>query len=71
MAPPSDYSTLNSTMLRAKECIDALGHEYWPIFFDMGILTRASEITWSKPRDISGAIPCEGGMHLLIYVFAE
>ena len=71
MAPPSDYSTIYSTILRAKECIDALVHEYLPISFDMGILTRASEITWSKPRDISGAIACEGGMRLLIYVFAE
>ena len=68
MAPPSYFSTIYSTILRAKECINALGHEYLPIFFDMGILTKALEITWFKPRELSGVIPCEGGEHLLMYV---
>ena len=36
----------------------------------MGLLPKALEITWAKPIDMEGIIPCEGGMHLLMSVFA-
>ena len=41
-----------------------------PVYFDMGLLTKALEITWAKPVELQGVIPCEGGMHLLMCVFA-
>ena len=65
MAPPSDYSTIYTTLKRTKECVNALGQSEVPVYFDMGLLTKALEITWAKPVELQGVIPCEGGMHLL------
>lgn len=70
MASPSDKSTIYTTLKRAKESINMLGHESAPVFFDMGLLTKALEITWSRPVDLAGIIPCDGGMHLLMSLFA-
>ena len=36
----------------------------------MGLLTKASEITWAKSVELQGVILCEGDMHLLMCVFA-
>lgn len=36
----------------------------------MGLLSKALEITWSCPNQLEGVIPFEGGMHLLMSVFA-
>ena len=33
-----------------------MGHEYTPIFFDMGLLTKVLEITWVRPQELSGVI---------------
>ena len=70
MAPSSDYSTIYTTLKRTKECVNALGQSEVPVYFDMGLLTKALEITWAKPMELQGVIPCEGGMHLLMCVFA-
>ena len=70
MAPPTDYSTVYTTLKRVKECLNALGQTHTPVYFDMGLLTKALEITWAKPVDLQGVIPCEGGMHFLMAVFA-
>jgi hypothetical protein len=70
MAPPTDASTVYTTLKRAKEAINSLGQHYVPVFFDMGLLTKAYEITWANPDDLEGVIPCEGGMHLLMSVFS-
>ena len=60
MAPPTDYSTVYTTLKRMKECINSLGQAYVPVYFDMGLLTKALEITWAKPVDMQGIIPCKG-----------
>ena len=70
MAPPNDHSTVYTTLKRLKEAINALGHKHAPITFDMGLLSKALEITWSRPDDLEDVIPWEGGMHLLFSVFA-
>ena len=36
----------------------------------MGLLTKASGITWAKSVELQGVIPYEGDMHLLMCVFA-
>jgi hypothetical protein len=36
----------------------------------MGLLTKALEVTWARPEELAGVIPCEGGMHLLMSVFS-
>ena len=53
-----------------KEIVNSLGQENLPFTFDMGLLTKALEICWARPQELSGVIPCEGGMHLLISVLA-
>ena len=70
MAPPTDYSTVYTTLLRQKEVNSALGFQYAPVFFDMGLLTKALEITWARPEELSDVFPCEGGMHLLMSFFS-
>lgn len=68
MAPPNDYNTIYTTLLRSKDVSNELGHDFSPIVFDMGLLTKALEITWACPDKLSGVIPMEGGMHLLFAV---
>ena len=70
MAPPTDYSTVYTTLKRVKECVNALDQTHTPVYFDMDLLTKALEITWAKPVDLQGVISCEGGMHFLMEVFA-
>ena len=70
MAPPTDYNTIYTTLLRNKEIANSLGYKHLPIFFDMGLLTKALEITWAQPEVLQGIYPCEGGMHLLMAVMA-
>lgn len=62
MAPPTDPSTVFTTLLRLKETANTLGQEHIPVFFDMGLLCKALEVTWSKPDELNGVIPCVGGM---------
>ena len=47
MAPPTDHSTIYTTMKRMKEASNVLGQSQIPAFFDMAILTKALEIKWS------------------------
>ena len=70
MAPPTDYSTVYTTLKRVKECVNALGQTHTPVYFDMDLLTKALEITWAKPVDLQGVISCESGIHFLMAVFA-
>ena len=63
MACPTDHATIYTTLLRSKEAINALG-------FDMGLLSKAMEITGANPDSLSGVIPCDGGMHFLMSVLS-
>ena len=70
MANPTDYSTIYTTLLRSKEVMSALGQSYVPIMFDMGLLVKTLEVVWSRCDELMGVIPVEGGMHMLMSVFA-
>jgi len=70
MARPTEPTTVYTTLKRAKEALNVLGQQYVPVYFDMGLLTKAYEVTWAHPADLEGAIPCEGGMHLLMSFFS-
>ncbi len=52
------------------ETVNELGFAHTPNLFDMGLLTKALEVVWACPRDLSGVVLMEGGMHLLMSVFA-
>ena len=65
----TDLFTVFTTLKQQKEISNLLGHpDHTPVFFVMGLLTKALEITRFKPNKL--ACPCEGGMHLLLCVSA-
>ena len=70
MAHSSDPSTIYTVMLRLKEAANSLGQRYLPLCFDMGLYTKASEIKWSRPKELEDIILVEGGMHLLMSVIS-
>lgn len=70
LAPPNEPATVYTTLKRVKATAEELGQSHIPIFFDMGLLWKALEITWAYPQELSGVIPCEGGMHFLMSVFS-
>ena len=52
-------------------CINVLVQIYTSAYLDMGLFTKALEITWAKPMYMKYTFLCEGGMHLLITGFAS
>ena len=52
-------------------CINVLVQIYTSAYFDMGLYTKALEITWAKPIYMKYIFLCNGGMHLLITGFAS
>ena len=52
-------------------CINVLFQIYTSEYFDIGLFTKALEITWAKPMKLKYIFLCEGGMHLLIIGFAS
>ena len=67
--PPTDYSSYNTTLKGMQTCINVLVEIYTSAYFDMGLFTKALEITWAKPMYMKYIFLCEGGMHLLITGF--
>ena len=70
MASPTDFSTVYTTLKRTKEQMNALGQSVCPIFFDMGLLSKALEIVWANKSELDGVVPLEGGMHFLMACFS-
>ena len=70
MAPPSDQNTIYTILKRAKEEVNGLGFDSTPVYFDMSLLTKALEICWSRPNELAGVVPCDGGMHFVMAVIA-
>ena len=54
-----------------QSCINVLVYIYTSAYFDMGLFTKALEITWAKPMYMKYIVLCEIGMHLLITGFAS
>ena len=52
-------------------CINVLVQMCTSAYFDIGLFTKALEITWAKPMYMKYILLCEGGMHLLIKGFAS
>ena len=69
--PPTVYSSYNTTLKGMQMCIKKLVQIYTSAYFDMGLFTKALEITWAKPMYRKYIFLCEGGMHLLITGFAS
>ena len=69
--PRTVYSSYNTTLKGMQRCINVLVQIYTSAYFDMGLFTKALEITWAKPMYMKYIFLCEGGMHLLITGFAS
>ena len=69
LAPPNDLNAVYTTLVRTKEQMHSLGQFVCPIVFDMGLLTKALEITWAYPNEFESVLPMEGGMHFMMSVF--
>ena len=65
--PPTVCSSYNTTLKGMQTCIKI----YTSAYFDMGLFTKALEITWAKPMYMKYIFLCEGGMRLLITGFAS
>ena len=52
-------------------CINVFVQIYTSAYFNMGLFTKALEITWAKPMYMKHIFLCEGGMHLLKTGFAS
>ena len=50
MANPTEHQTIYTTLKRIKEAMNNLGQTNVPVVFDMGLLTKALEITWANPE---------------------
>ena len=68
---PIVYSNYNTTLKGMQTCINVLVQIYTPAYFDMGLFSKALEITWAKPMNMKYIFLCKGGMHLLITGFAS
>ena len=66
MATPTDKSTVYTLLLQMSELPTKLGQE-----FDLGILSKALDKKWACNEELSSVILCDGGMHLLMAVFAD
>ena len=65
--PQTVYSSYNTTLKGMQTCINEFVQIKTSAYFDMGLFTKALEITWAKPMYMK----CEGGMQLLITGFAS
>ena len=69
--PPTVYSSYNISLKGMQTCINVLVQIYTSAYFDMGLFTKALEITWAKHMYMKYIFLCDGGMHLLITGFAS
>ena len=52
-------------------CINVLVQMYTSAYFDMGILMKALEITWTKPMYMQYIFPYGGGMYIRVAGFVS
>ena len=55
LAQPTNYDTVYTALKRSNEQMKAIGQQYTPIVFNMGLLAKALEIVWSRSDELSGS----------------
>ena len=71
-APPSDFSTIYTTLLKLVEIANALGQEHVLITADLAIYSKAEQILWTEPDPLAGRVTMRlGGMHLTMALIAS
>jgi hypothetical protein len=71
-APPSDFSTIYTTLLKLVETATALGQEHILVTADLAIYSKAVQILWTEPDPLAGRVTMRlGGMHLTMSFMAS
>ena len=62
-APPSDFSTIYTNLLKLVEIANALGQEHVLVTADLAIYRKAEQILWTDPDPLAGRVTMRlGGM---------
>ena len=70
--PPSDYSTIYTSLLKLASLAGALGQDHILVTADMAIYSKAQQILWTEPDPLSGKVTMRlGGMHLTMAFIAS
>jgi len=71
-APPTDLSTIYTTLLKLVAVAEKLGQPHILVTGDLAIYLKAQQILWSKPESLAGKVTMRlGGMHLLMAFIAS
>ena len=65
-APPSDFSTVYTALLRLISVAKSLGQTHILVTADLAIYSKAQQIIWSKPELQDSITMRLGGMHLIM-----
>lgn len=70
--PPSDYSTIYTSLLRLVHLASALDQSHILVTADMAIYSKAQQILWTEPEPLNGRVTMRlGGMHLTMAFIAS
>ena len=71
-APPCDFSTIYTTLLKLVEVTNALGQEHVLVTAHLAIHSKAEQILWTEPDPLAGRVTMRlGGMHLTMDFIAS
>jgi hypothetical protein len=71
-APPTDFTTIYSILLRLVSLAKSFGQTHILVTADMAIYSKAQEILWAKPEDLTGKVTMRvGGMHMTMAFLAS
>lgn len=71
-APPTDLSTIYTTLLKLVAVAEKLGQPHILVTADLAIYLKAQQILWNKPESLAGKVTMRlGGMHLLMSFIAS
>ncbi|KAL8573646.1 hypothetical protein ACOMHN_007199 [Nucella lapillus] len=71
-APPTDLSTIYTTLLKLVAVAEKLRQPHILVTGDLAIYLKAQQILWSKPESLAGKVTMRlGGMHLLMAFIAS
>ena len=71
-APPSEFSTIFTTLLKLVAIADRLRQSHILVTADLAIYSKAQQILWTKPDLLKGKVTMRlGGMHLAMAFIAS
>ncbi len=70
-APPTELTTIYSTLLKLVAVAEKLGQKHIVVTADLAIYSKAQQILWNKPQSLSGKVTMRlGGMHHVMALIA-